>query len=53
MLRRQLLLERLVLLSLPLLCPVRPVVCSVSGRSPVPVGAVVARPAVDRQTEVV
>ena len=46
MLLRQLLLERLGLLSLPLLCPVRPVDRSVSGRSPIPVGAVVTRPAV-------
>ena len=46
MLRRQLLLERLGLLPLPLLCPVRPVDCVVSWRPPVPVGAVVTRPAV-------
>ena len=46
MLRRQLLLERLGLLPLPLLCPVRPVDSGVSWRSPVPVGAVVARPVV-------
>ena len=42
----QLLLERLGLLPLPLLCPVRPVDCGVSWRPPVPVGAVVARLAV-------
>ena len=46
MLRRQLLLERLGLLPLPRLCPVRPADCGVSWRSPVPVGAVIARPAV-------
>ena len=46
MLRRQLLLGQLGLLPLPLLCPVCPVDCGGSWRSPVPVGAVVARPAV-------
>ena len=46
MLRRQLLLERMGLLPLPLLCPAHPVDCGVSWRSPIPVGAVVARPAV-------
>ena len=43
MLRCELLLERLGLVPLPLLCPVLLVDCGVSWRSPVPVGAIVAR----------
>ena len=45
MLRRRLLLERLGLLTLPLLCPVSPVDCGVSCRSPVPLDTTIARPA--------